>query len=110
MTTTNHTAQSPPIHPEEASGNRRFHVGWRRVQAAAAWAAIASFTVPMIISRSIEGFLVAMLAPFMIGLLLRMRWRRIGAAWLGAISLAEVLFSIPFLADALTHPETLLDF
>jgi plastocyanin len=39
-----------------------------------------------------------------------MRWHRIGAAWLGAISLAELLFSVPFLAEALTHPETLLDF
>jgi plastocyanin len=110
MTTVNRTSEPPLTHHDDARGDRRSRVGWRRLQAAAAWAAIASFTVPMIIDRSIEGFLVAMLAPFMIGLLLRMRWPRVGAIWLGVVSLAELLFSMPFLAEALTHPETPRDF
>jgi plastocyanin len=110
MTTVYRTSDSPPTHHDDARDARRPRVGWRSLQAAAAWAAITSFTVPMVIDRSVEGFLVAMLAPFLIGLLLRTRWPRVGALWLGVVSLAELLFSASFLADALIHPETPRDF
>jgi plastocyanin len=108
MTTLNRTTEPPLAQRDDARDDRRARVGWSRLQATAAWAAIASFAVPMIIDRSVEGFFVAMIAPFVIGLLLR--WRRVGAVWLGVVSLAELLSSAPFLGDALTHPETLADF
>jgi plastocyanin len=110
MTTLNRTTEPALAQRDDARDDRRARVGWARLQAAAAWAAIASFAVPMIIDRSVEGFFVAMIAPFVIGLLLRWRWRRVGAVWLGVVSLGELLSSAPFLGDALTHPETLTDF
>jgi plastocyanin len=39
-----------------------------------------------------------------------LRWPRAGAVWLGVSSLGLLLFSAPFLVDALAHPESLADF
>jgi plastocyanin len=83
--------------------------GWRRLQAISALAVLASFLVPMLISLSFEPFLVAMAAPLVVGLLL-LRWPRVGAIWLGAVSLGLLAFSAPFLVDALAHPESVADF
>lgn len=84
--------------------------GWRRLQVAAVLAMIASFLVPMAIELSLEPFLLGMVVPLVIGLLVMRRWRRIGVIWVGVIALVELLFSAPFLADALTHPESVADF
>ena len=84
--------------------------GWRRLQVAAAFGVVAALLVPMLIQVSFEPFIVAMAAPFVLGLLLILRWPRVGAAWLGVSSLAVLLFSAPFLAEALIHPESLADF
>ena len=51
-----------------------------------------------------------MAAPIVIGLLVILRWPRVGAAWLGVSSLAVLLFSAPFIGEALIHPEALADF
>jgi plastocyanin len=110
MTTANRTTEPPRIHGDDPRTDRRAGFGWRRLQALAAWGAIASLVVPMVMERSVEGFFVAMIAPFVIGLLLLLRWRRVGAVWLGVVSLAELLSSAPFLAEALIHPESLADF
>ena len=64
----------------------------------------------MLIQLSVEPFLLSMAAPFVVGLLLMLRWRRLGVIWLGVVSLAELLFSAPFLAETLTHPESIPDF
>lgn len=53
---------------------------------------------------------LAMAVPFIIGLLVMLRWLRAGVIWLGVVSLAELLFSAPFLAGALTQPESTADF
>jgi plastocyanin len=84
--------------------------GWRRLQVAAAFGAVAAFLIPMVITLSFEPFLLAMLAPFVIGLVLMLGWPRVGAIWLGVSSLAVLLFSAPFLVEALTHPEAMADF
>lgn len=85
-------------------------LGWRRLQVLAALGVLASLVVPMIISMSVEPFLLATAAPFIIGLLVMLRWPRVGAVLLGVVSLALVLFSAPFIAEALIHPESLGDF
>jgi plastocyanin len=94
----------------ETDGPRLDGFGWRRLQIAAAVGAVAAFLIPMVITLSFEPFLVAMLAPFVIGLVTMLRWPRVGAIWLGVTSLAVLLFSAPFLVEALTHPEAMADF
>lgn len=110
MTTTNRRAEQGWTHRDDRSTKLRPGLGWRRLQAIAAFGAIASLLVPMLIEGSFEGFFVAMIAPFVIGLLLLLRWRRVGAIWLGVVSLAELLTSAPFLGEALIHPESMTDF
>lgn len=89
-------------------GGRGF--GWRRLQVFAALAVLGSLLVPMIVTVSFEPFLVAMAAPLAIGLLVLLRWPRVGAVLLGVISLGLLVSSAPFLVEALTHPESLADF
>ena len=84
--------------------------GWRRLQVLAAVGVLGSLLVPMLIQLSLEPFVLAMAAPIAIGLLVMLRWPRVGAIWLGVSSLGLLLFSAPFLAEALTHPESLADF
>jgi plastocyanin len=84
--------------------------GWRRLQVAAAFGVVGSLLIPMAITVTFEPFLVSMAAPFLIGLLLMLRWPRVGAIWLGVVSVAILLFSAPFLGEALTHPESMADF
>jgi plastocyanin len=84
--------------------------GWRRLQIVAAFGVVAALALPMVIERSLEPFLLAMAAPFVVGLVVARRRRKAGAIWLGVSSLALLLFSAPFLADALAHPESLADF
>ena len=87
---------------------RRF--GWRRLQVIAAIGVLISFVAPMVIELSLEPFFLSMAAPFAIGLLLMMKRPRVAAIWLGFVSLAVLMFSLPFLGDALTHPESAVDF
>ncbi|MGH2725070.1 MAG: cupredoxin domain-containing protein [Actinomycetota bacterium] len=84
--------------------------GWGRLQALAALAVLGSLLVPMLISFSFEPFIVSMAAPLAIGLLLLVTWPRVGAIWLGVVSLGLLVFSAPFLVEALTHPESMADF
>jgi plastocyanin len=84
--------------------------GWERLQKLAAIGVLVSFVAPMVIDLSLEPFLLSMAAPFAIGLLLAMRWRRVAAIWLGVVSLAVLLFSLPFLGEILIHPESAVDF
>jgi plastocyanin len=100
--------QAGGIGSDGAIRRRRF--GWRRLQIFAAIGVLVSFVVPMVIELSLEPFLLAMAAPFAIGLLLMMKWPRVAAIWLGFVSLAVLLFSLPFLGEALTHPESPADF
>jgi plastocyanin len=89
-------------------GGKRF--GWRRLQVVASFGVLASLLVPMVISLSLEPFLLGMAAPFIVGLLVVVRWPRVGVVLLGVFSLAVLIFSVPFLAEALVHPESLGDF
>lgn len=84
--------------------------GWRRLQVMASFGVLASLLVPMLIQFSFEPFLLATAAPFVIGLLLLVRWPRVGALWLGVSSLGVFAFSAPFLAEALVRFESLADF
>lgn len=84
--------------------------GWRRLQATAAAVAIASFVVPMAIEGKVEGFLVAMAAPFVIGLVLVRFLPRAAAIFLGVVSAATFAFSAPYITEALSHPESATDF
>lgn len=84
--------------------------GWRRMQKLAAIGVLVSFVAPMVIDLSLEPFLLSMAAPFAVGLLLAMRWPRVAAIWLGVVSLAVLLFSLPFLGEVFVHPEAAVDF
>lgn len=84
--------------------------GWRRLQILAAIAVLVSFVAPMVINLTLEPVLLSMSAPFAIGLLWSVKWPRVAAIWLGVVSLAVLLFSVPFLGEALTHPESAVDF
>ncbi len=101
-------SQTPTRVPADGQSRGRF--GWRRLQVLAVIGAIGSFLIPMLIQFSFEPFLLAMAAPFVIGLLLMLQWPRVGVVWMGVVSLTELLFSVPFLADALAHPEAMADF
>jgi plastocyanin len=84
--------------------------GWRRLQMLGGISVLGSLLLSMAIALSVEPFLLSMGAPFLIGLLVMLRWPRVGAIWLGVSSLGLLLFSEPFLAEALAHPESLADF
>lgn len=102
-----------PPHPGAASpaeDRRARGFGWRRLQVVASLGAISSFLVPMVITLSFEPFLLATLAPFVIGLLVMLRWPPVASIWLGVASLGVLLTSAPFLVEALAHPESLADF
>lgn len=87
-----------------------FGFSWRRLQKLAAIGVLVSFVAPMLIDLSLEPFLLSMAAPFAVGLLLAVRWPRVAAIWLGVVSLAVLLFSVPFLGEVLIHPESAVDF
>jgi plastocyanin len=84
--------------------------GWRRLQAAGALGVLGALLLSTLIAWSLEPVLLAMAAPFVVGLLVMLRWPRVGAIWLGVSSLGLFLFSAPFLAEALAHPESVADF
>jgi plastocyanin len=92
------------------SPNRGEGFGWRRLQILAAFGVLVSLLVSMLIQLSFEPFLLATAAPFIVGLLLMIRWPRVGCLWLGVSSLGLLAFSVPFLAEALVRPESLADF
>lgn len=91
-----------------AISGRRY--GWRRLQIIAAIGVLISFLAPMVIELSLEPFFLSMAAPFAIGLLLIMKWPRVAAIWLGVVSLAVLVFSLPFLGEVFVHPEAAVDF
>jgi plastocyanin len=92
------------------SNQREHGFGWRRLQVVAAFGVIGSLLVPMLIQLSFASFVLATAAPFAIGLVLMIRWPRVGALWLGVCSLGLLVFSAPFLAESLVRPESLADF
>lgn len=100
-----HRADAAP--PPHTAGGR---LGWRRLQIVAGVVAIVSFVIPMAAGGKVEGFLVAMAAPFLVGLVLSLWLPRTGAIFLGVVSVAIVLASAPFIFETLTHPEALIDF
>lgn len=100
--------QSGGAEPDRAI--RRSGFGWRRLQILAAIGVLVSFVAPMVIDLSLEPFLLSMAAPFAIGLLLGPKWPRAATIWLGVVSLAVLLFSLPFLGEVLIHPESATDF
>jgi plastocyanin len=91
-----------------AQGTRVFR--WRSLQLLAGAGAAASLVLPMVIEGKFAGFLAAMAAPFVIGLLLATFLPRTGAIFLGVVSAAILLSSLPFLAGSLLHPESPSDF
>ncbi len=99
-------AGSGTISSEERPGG----LGWRRLQAIAAAVTIVSFVIPMAIEGKVEGFLVAMAVPFVIGLVLGRFLPRVAAIFLGVVSAAILAFSAPYIAETLSHPEAATDF
>lgn len=94
----------------QAPDQRSRVFGWRGLQVLAAAGVLGSLIASMAIALSLEPFLLTMAAPFVIGLLVMLKWPRVGAVWLGVSSLGLLLFGAPFLAEALAHPESLADF
>jgi len=93
----------------QAPGQRARGFGWRGLQVMAAAGVLGSLLASMAMVWSLEPLLLAM-APFVIGMALIIRWPRVGAVWLGVFFVGLLLFSAPFLTDALAHPESLPDF
>ena len=85
-------------------------LSWRRLQIFAAAAAAVSLVIPMVIEGEVVGFLAAMAAPFVVGLVLAAFLPRTAAIFLGIVSLGILLSSVPFLAESLLHPEAISDF
>lgn len=102
------TSETDGVEADPLRGAAGF--GWRRLQMLSAMVAIASFVVPMVIDLTLEPFFLALGAPFVIGVLLALKWPRVAAIWLGVFSLVFLLTSVPFLGEALTHPESVRDF
>jgi plastocyanin len=84
--------------------------GWRRLQLIASAGAAASLILPMVIEGTFAGFLAAMAAPFIVGLVLAIFLPRTAAIFLGVVSTAILLSSLPFLVGSLVHPESPQDF
>lgn len=84
--------------------------GWRRLQTIAAAVTAASFVIPMAMEGKVEGFLVALAAPFVVGLVLVAFLPRVAAIFLGVVALATLGFSAPYIVQALSHPESAADF
>ncbi len=107
-----HTPIPPPARGVGTSSEKRrpARFGWRRLQTIAAVVTIASFVVPMAMEGKVEGFLVAMAAPFVVGLVLVRFLPRVAAIFLGVVSAATLAFSAPYIAEALSHPESATDF
>lgn len=99
--------RTPMLAPPPADGT---DFGWRRLQIVAAAVAVVSFLIPMILAGKVEGFLAAMAAPFVVGIILSRWLPRAGAVFLGVVSLGILLASAPFIGEALTHPEAMADF
>jgi plastocyanin len=102
-------AQGPAV-GSAVTGRPSQRFGWRQLQLVAAVIAVASFVIPMLLTGQVEGFLMAMAAPFVLGLAISWRWPRAGAATLGVVSIGILGSSAPFLVDALLHPEAAADF
>lgn len=98
----------PAPEPGRTGPSGRF--GWRGLLLFAGWAVVASLVIPMLTQLNFEPFILAMVAPVAVGLLLALRWPRVGIVWVAVVSLALLVFSAPFLLDALAHPEALADF
>ena len=108
-------ALKSPTHPPVAGRDtapepRPRGFGWRRLQTVAAAVTIASFVAPMALEATVEGFLVAMAAPFVVGLVLVRFLPRVAAVFLGVVAAATLAFSAPYIAEALSHPESATDF
>ena len=113
MSSTLDTPMPPPargVRTTSSEERGRAGFGWRRLQATAAAVTIASFAVPMAIEGKVEGFLVAMAAPFVIGLVLVRFLPRAAAIFLGVVSAASLAFSAPYITEAMAHPESATDF
>src|SRR5687768_13523656 len=104
------TATADDQASERAAAPSRPGLSWRRLQQIAAVVAVLTFVVPMVLAGSFEPFLATMAAPFLVGLLLDAFLPRTGAVFLGVVSLLILGSSAPFLAEALLHPESTLDF
>lgn len=85
-------------------------LGWRRLQLIAAALTFVSLMAPMVITGELAGFLVAMAAPFLIGLSLGRFLPRVAAIFIGIVSAAVLASSAAFIPQALSHPESAADF
>jgi plastocyanin len=94
----------------EHSERRRGRIGWRRLQVGAAAVTVMAIVFPMAVEGKVEGFLVAMAAPFIVGLVLAGFLPRVAAAFLGVVAMATLAFSAPYIVQALGHPESATDF
>jgi plastocyanin len=112
MTETDNPPTHEPVVVAEGAPSARGArgLGWRRLQTVAAGVTVVSFVIPMAIEGKVEGFLVAMAAPFVVGLVLVFFLPRVAAVFLGVVAVATFAASGPYIGQALTHPESATDF
>jgi plastocyanin len=83
--------------------------GWRTLLVLGTVTAIAGLLLPMLF-QDVQTFVLAMAAPFVIGLVVYWRWPRVGAVILGVVSIGTLVVTIPFAIEPLGHPEAASDF
>jgi plastocyanin len=89
------------------AGTREF--GWIKLTALGGAISAIGPVIPQV-AGGFEPFLTMLAAPLVIGLVLLRFARKVGAVWLGVVSLALIVMNAPFTVDALMHPESPADF
>lgn len=83
--------------------------GWQKAQGTGAIGLLALFALAMA-RFGVDPFFLIMAAPFVVALLLRLRFRRTGTVLIGVFSVALFAMNAGFVIDEIQHPEAGFDF
>ena len=92
------------------AGGKHARWGWQRTQAIGAITIPVTFGLLLLRIGGFEPFVLIMSAPIIVGLLIRMRFRRTGTVIVGVLALALLLMNAPFLIEELQHPAAGIDY
>ncbi|MGH2706109.1 MAG: cupredoxin domain-containing protein [Actinomycetota bacterium] len=102
-TETNSTGQPPPA-------IERRGWGWQKAQAFGAFGVLVTMVIVSVLFGGFDPFMAILVGPFVVGLLLRLRFRRVGTVFLGVAAVALTLMNLPFLLPSLRQPAAGVDF
>jgi plastocyanin len=92
------------------TGVKQSRGGWLRTQAIGAIAFPITMVLVMLRIGEFAPFFIILMAPLIVGLLVRVRFRRTGTTLLGVFGLLLLAMNAPFLVTELQHPEAGIDF